>query len=152
MLHNLLLRWKFAMIAFLSPITALVVGSCAWLGVNSLGQGAAAGAAGAVRLEVGASGLLISVISMTICWWCARSVIAPIALMAFASGRLAKGNLNRDIPQSAKEAILKQTNEMGALGAGLAHTEMFLSDMAAAARAHRQRRSDRAGHATLRRG
>jgi methyl-accepting chemotaxis protein len=133
MLQHLSLRWKFVIVTLLSPITALVVGGCALAGINALAQGVSANAAHAARLEVGAAGLLVSVISLILGWYCARSVVAPISLMAFASGRLAKGNLNRDIPQSAKAAILRQTNELGALGAGLAGTESYLTEMSAVA-------------------
>ncbi len=133
MLHHLSLRWKFAILAMMGPLTALVVGGTALNGISAAAKGASGGAAGSARLEIVAAVLFLSLAGLIIGWAISRSVLAPIALMAFASSRLAKGDLNRDIPESAKQAILTQANELAALGSGLAGTENFLADMVAVA-------------------
>jgi len=133
MSHHLSLRSRFVIFGFMSPLTALVVGAVAILNIDAAAKGASAGAGGSARLELAAAALLLSLVCVLVTWLLSRSVLAPLSLMAFASSRLAQGDLNRDIPESAKQAILTQANELAALGSGLAGTENFLSDMVAVA-------------------
>lgn len=65
----------------------------------------------------------------------ARSITQPISIMAPALVNLSKGDLNRDIAQEIKAAIVARRDEMGVLGKGLAAAESYLQEMAALAEA-----------------
>ncbi|MCX8061978.1 MAG: methyl-accepting chemotaxis protein [Anaerolineales bacterium] len=63
----------------------------------------------------------------------ARSITVPISIMAPALVNLSKGDLNRDIAQEVKLAIVGRKDEMGTLGKGLAGAENYFQEMAAVA-------------------
>ena len=59
-----------------------------------------------------------------------RSITVPLSIMAGALQNLAKGDLNRDIPQSVKDQIMARNDEIGTAGKGLGQTEIYLTGMA----------------------
>ncbi len=59
------------------------------------------------------------------------SINQPIKIMAGALSNLARGDLNRSIPQEVKDSITKRKDEFGEAGKGLEATEKFLIEMAA---------------------
>ena len=62
-----------------------------------------------------------------------RNITAPLAIMAGAMQNLAKGDLNRHIAQSIRDAIMAREDELGTVGKGLGATEIYLQEMAGVA-------------------
>jgi len=58
------------------------------------------------------------------------SINTPLSIMAGALNKLKLGDLNRDIPESVKNAIVTRKDEIGLTGQGLRATEMYLMEMA----------------------
>jgi methyl-accepting chemotaxis protein len=74
-------------------------------------------------------GLII--LGLVIVWFLiGRLAIQPLAIMAGALRNMQSGDLNRDIPQSVKDAIVKRDDELGIAGKGLASVEIYLIQMA----------------------
>ncbi|MGB9591068.1 MAG: methyl-accepting chemotaxis protein [Candidatus Kryptoniota bacterium] len=63
-----------------------------------------------------------------------RSINQPISIMAPALVNLSKGDLNRDVAQSIKNAIVSRKDELGMLGKGLTGAEVYLQEMAEVAK------------------
>ncbi len=59
-----------------------------------------------------------------------RSINTPLAIMAGGLQKLAQGDLNRDIAQEVKDAIMGRRDEIGIAGKGLGQTELYLQEMA----------------------
>ena len=59
-----------------------------------------------------------------------RSITAPLGIMAGGLQKLAQGDLNRDIAQEVKDAIMARRDEIGIAGQGLGQTEIYLQEMA----------------------
>ena len=70
---------------------------------------------------------------LTIWFLIGKIAIQPLAVMSGALQNLQLGNLNRDIPQSVKDTIMKRDDEFGTAGKGLGGTEDYLKEMAAIA-------------------
>jgi len=86
-----------------------------------------------------------------------RSITGAVSIMAPALVNLSNGNLNRDIAQEIKDAIVSRKDELGTLGKGLTGAELYLQEMSEIARmiaegdltVHHQPKSDKdeLGHA-----
>jgi len=59
-----------------------------------------------------------------------NSITNPLAIMSGALQNLQLGNLNRDIAQSVKDAIMMRDDEFGSAGKALTNTEIYLKEMA----------------------
>jgi len=64
----------------------------------------------------------------------AHGITEPLVVMTTGLQGLARGDLNRDIPQEVKEAVIARGDEIGIAGKGIADTEVYLRSMAEAAR------------------
>ena len=60
----------------------------------------------------------------------AKNISDPLEIISGALQSLQEGNLNRDIPQSVKDAVTMRGDEFGIAGKGLAKTEIYLMEMA----------------------
>ena len=60
----------------------------------------------------------------------AQGITRPLIFMAGGLEGLAKGNLNRDIPQEVKDSIAARGDEIGVAGKGIVDTEIYLREMA----------------------
>jgi methyl-accepting chemotaxis protein len=63
----------------------------------------------------------------------ARGITDPLLVMVNALTNLAVGNLNRDLDQSIKNAIMARGDEIGTAGQGLVQAELYLQEMAGVA-------------------
>ncbi len=63
-----------------------------------------------------------------------RSITGPVEIMSGAIAKIGKlGNLNRDIDENVKKAIIAQKGELGEMGAGLKGLEDYLQGLSDAA-------------------
>ncbi len=58
------------------------------------------------------------------------SINTPLSIMAGGLNKLKMGDLNRDIPEDVKKAIVSRKDEIGLAGQGLKATEVYLTEMA----------------------
>ena len=63
-----------------------------------------------------------------------RSITVPLSFIASSLSNISKGDLNRDLDHKAKFAISKRKDEIGAAGKGLVIAEIYLLEMAKAAK------------------
>jgi methyl-accepting chemotaxis protein len=91
----------------------------------------------ALRVMLIALGLA-SIVSFLSALMITASINTPLKFMADEMRNLGKGDLNRNVSQSAKEIIWNRKDEIGECGKGMAQVEAYLSEMAAAADAMAQ--------------
>ena len=63
-----------------------------------------------------------------------RSITVPLSIMASGLQSISRGDLNRDMDQKSKDAIARRKDELGTAGQGLAAAEIYLQEMAQAAK------------------
>ncbi|MDA8216870.1 MAG: CHASE3 domain-containing protein, partial [Dehalococcoidales bacterium] len=77
--------------------------------------------------------VLACILGVATSFFLARSLTAPILLMAGRARNLSVGNLNRDIDRRVKQKLAARRDELGDFAQGLARTEEYLVEMATAA-------------------
>lgn len=80
-----------------------------------------------------AVGLVTAIIVAVLGIVFARSLAAPVKVMTGALQNMARGDLNRDMPLSVKQAINSRRDELGAMGQALNESEQYFTTMAEAA-------------------
>ncbi len=75
-------------------------------------------------------GFVTAIVVATVAFFIARSITQPVEIMAGALDNFSRGDLNRDIPEAVKKAIMKRGDELGLLGRGLYQSELYLQEMA----------------------
>ena len=63
-----------------------------------------------------------------------RSITTPLSFVAACLQNISKGDLNRDVAQETKDSIVKRKDELGTAIQGLAAAEIYLQEMAHAAK------------------
>src|SRR5271157_5718333 len=100
--HNLRLFWKFALLAFVTPISVGIVAGIALLDTGP-----------SVRLYLPIAAVLLTAFGLVAAWWLARSLTAPMAILVEALDNMGLGNLNRQMTEASKQALRGRKDEMG---------------------------------------
>jgi methyl-accepting chemotaxis protein len=82
-----------------------------------------------MRLQLIVAGILISLLAIGLSLALSRSVVKNLRFLTGAMSNLAKGNLNRDMPEETRQKLIHMKDEIGDVGRALHHTDDYLIEM-----------------------
>ncbi len=82
-----------------------------------------------MRWQLIAAGILISLFGVGLSLALSRSVVGNLRALTGAMANLARGNLNRDMPEETRKKLVDVKDEIGDVGRALHNTDTYLVEM-----------------------